>query len=308
MNVTLREFRARARESLKGFWGLALVAFFVANVVSFIESGLGCYTNIFGYNTGIEVATTIVTIVELLIAGPLAVGLAKLSLQIVRKENPEISTLFSQFKSNFVSCFILNVLKMLFIVLWTFLMIIPGVVAYYRYSFAEYIMADDPSISPMDAIRLSKEMTFGRKWRLFLLDLSFIGWWLLSALSLGIGTLFLTPYVGISKAEFYRQTKAEYYNKDMGSAATKICPRCLAVTELSAKFCQKCGYHFYVPNEQNEQNDSNADQTANSGNCDNNDVSNCGANQNDMCNTGSGNDACNNNCNNNNDSNDKGDA
>lgn len=265
MNIQIKEYRARARSSLKGYLSLAIVAFFVANALSLAQTVFENFISIFGAEgVGIEVISTILFAAALLISGPLAVGLAKLSLKIVRKDSPEFGVLFSQFKSNFIFCILLYILKTVFIVFWSFLFVIPGIVAYYRYRFAEYIMADNPDISPTDAINLSKEMTYGRKGKMLLLDLSFIGWWVLSIFTLGIGSFFLTPYIGISQAEFYEQAKAEYYSqKNNANIETKKCPNCMNLTDVSAKFCPVCGYHFDNSEAQNDSNKADTDGSSN---------------------------------------------
>jgi len=85
---------------------------------------------------------------------------------------------------------------------------LPGIIAGYRYSMALYILNDNPKISPMDAIKASKEMMKGYKWKLFCLQLSFVGWALLcSIFTLFIGFLWLIPYIQTSIANFYQNLK-----------------------------------------------------------------------------------------------------
>lgn len=87
---------------------------------------------------------------------------------------------------------------------WSLLFVIPGIVAAYRYSMATYIMAENPGMQATEAIERSKALMDGRKGDLFCLDLSFIGWALLATLTAGIGYLWLTPYMTVSRAAFYR--------------------------------------------------------------------------------------------------------
>lgn len=95
--------------------------------------------------------------------------------------------------------FVMNV----FLILWTLLLIIPGIIKSYAYRMVPYILADNPNIGVMRAIELSNEMTRGHKFDMFVLDLSFIGWYLLGALALGIGVLFVMPYENATNAELY---------------------------------------------------------------------------------------------------------
>jgi uncharacterized membrane protein len=89
------------------------------------------------------------------------------------------------------------------IFLWTLLLIIPGIIKAYAYRMVPYILADNPNIGVREAIALSCEMTRGHKFDMFVLDLSFIGWYLLGALALGIGVIFVMPYENATNAELY---------------------------------------------------------------------------------------------------------
>ena len=92
-------------------------------------------------------------------------------------------------------------------VLWTLLFVIPGIIKSFEYAIIPYILADDAEITSKEAFKKAKQMMKGNKWRLFKLEFSFIGWFLLCVLSLGIGTLFLIPYVNAAAAEFYVELK-----------------------------------------------------------------------------------------------------
>lgn len=101
-------------------------------------------------------------------------------------------------------------LKKLFIWLGYILLIVPGICLSYSYRMVEYILADEPDMKPMDALRKSKEMMQGNRWKAFVLDLSFLGWLVLNALTFGIlGIFYLTPYMTQTNAGLYRALKAE---------------------------------------------------------------------------------------------------
>jgi hypothetical protein len=87
--------------------------------------------------------------------------------------------------------------------LWFLLLIIPGIIKAYAYRMVPYILADNPNIGAKKAIELSNEMSDGHKFNMFVLDLSFIGWYLLGALALGVGILFVMPYENAANAELY---------------------------------------------------------------------------------------------------------
>lgn len=93
--------------------------------------------------------------------------------------------------------------KGVFNFLWYLLLIIPGIVKSYAYSMVPYLLTDNPHIGYKRALELSKEMTNGQKWNMFVLDLSFLGWYLLGLLACCIGVIFVTPYVDATRAELY---------------------------------------------------------------------------------------------------------
>ena len=100
--------------------------------------------------------------------------------------------------------------------LWSLLFVIPGIVADYSYSMTDYILAEHPDMTASEAIAASKAMMAGNKWRLFCLNMSFIGWALLSIFTLGIGILWLNPYQNVSVAAFYREISGTEKNYSEG--------------------------------------------------------------------------------------------
>ena len=101
-------------------------------------------------------------------------------------------------------------LTALFIWLWSLLLIIPGIIAAFSYAMVPFILDDNPEISGYEAIRRSKAMMKGHKFDLFYLLLSFIGWGILCMFTLGIGFLWLLPYMNTSIASFYEDIKADF--------------------------------------------------------------------------------------------------
>jgi len=94
-------------------------------------------------------------------------------------------------------------LKGVMIFLWTLLFIIPGIIKSYAYSMVPYILSDNPNIGAKRALQLSEQMTRGHKFDIFVLELSFLGWYLLGVLALVVGTFFVMPYEDATKAELY---------------------------------------------------------------------------------------------------------
>lgn len=103
------------------------------------------------------------------------------------------------------------------IFLWTLLLIIPGIIKGYAYRMVPYILADNPNIGYKRAVELSNAMTMGQKWDIWVLDLSFIGWYLLGAIALGVGILFVNPYSYATSAELYLKLREEALSKGLCS-------------------------------------------------------------------------------------------
>lgn len=87
--------------------------------------------------------------------------------------------------------------------LWSLLLVIPGIIKAYAYRMVPYILADNPNLGADNAITLSRQMMDGSKFNLFILELSFIGWYLLGLLALGLGMLFVNPYYNATEAQLY---------------------------------------------------------------------------------------------------------
>ena len=180
----------RARESLVGKWGLAVGTMFVYSLIVFAVQSIPKAGPVLG----------------LLIGGPMALGLVIFSLSLSRNQNPKFEQIFEGFK-RFGTALGTQLLVTLYTLLWTLLLIIPGIIAALSYSMTFYIMADNNSVGIRESIRMSKKMMMGYKWKLFCLGLRFIGWVLLCILTLGIGFLWLIPYMQISTAKFYDDIK-----------------------------------------------------------------------------------------------------
>ena len=104
-----------------------------------------------------------------------------------------------------------QLVKKVYIFLWGLLFVIPGIVKAYSYRMVPYVLAEDPFISHNDAILLSRRMMDGNKLSVFVLDLSYIGWYFLTALTAGLlGIFYVNPYVYATDAELYRILRKDY--------------------------------------------------------------------------------------------------
>lgn len=141
----------------------------------------------------------------MILVGPISFGIAKLFLkQTSDKKQMNIVGLFDGFNTDFTGNLILGLLRELFVFLWSLLLIVPGIIKYYQYSMAFYIKADHPEQDWRKCLDESKALTNGHKMELFVLDLSFIGWYIVGALCLGVGTLWVNAYHTATVAQFYR--------------------------------------------------------------------------------------------------------
>lgn len=120
-----------------------------------------------------------------------------------RQEPTQIRKLFSAFRGPYYNVVGAMFTTRLFVFLWGLLLVVPGIIKHYEYYFVPYILAENPHISGDRARQISSWMTRGEKWDIFVLELSFIGWYLLGSLFFGIGTFFVLPYQACTTAELY---------------------------------------------------------------------------------------------------------
>lgn len=182
------ELKTAAKTGLKGNWGVAILAVIVSGLIMCAAS------MVFGIG-------------QLIITGPVTVGLCVVFSSIARGEKTEFVSLFNGFK-NFVNTFLTGLLHTLFIALWSLLFCIPGIVKSYSYAMTFFIQKDHPEMSGTEAITASREMMQGHKWELFVLDLSFIGWYCLVGLTFGLLSFYVVPYHNATRAAYYEKLKA----------------------------------------------------------------------------------------------------
>jgi len=144
---------------------------------------------------------------QIFVGNVITFGYTLYTRRISAGESASIRDLFLGFR-RFSRVVLVYFLTGLFVSLWSLLLVFPGIMAYYRYRFAPYILMENPDISAMDAIRASKAMTCGYKGALFVLDLSFLGWFILIALTMGILGCWKLPYYYISLSETYFYIKS----------------------------------------------------------------------------------------------------
>lgn len=196
---SISELRTAARGSLKGNWGKSILAVVIFMIISAIIAGVGSFKGI-GW---------VLELLYFVLVGSWVSGILAYFLKLVRDESPSLRLLFSQLPRLF-AFFKLYFLVALYTFLWTLLLIVPGIIASFRYSLSFYIMIDNPEMTATEVINRSKAMMQGHKMKYFLLFLSFIGWYLLSIVTIGIGFLWLIPYIYATQASFYEDLRLAY--------------------------------------------------------------------------------------------------
>ena len=209
------ELRAQARERLEGRWGTFVLMTFLMLVIQTIlqiPGYIGSLLEILSpENVLASLSFSNISNILSLLALPLSWGLTVSLLRNHREESVDLENLFDGFRGGrYTRVFCALFLVRLFTFLWTLLLIIPGIMKAFSYALTPYILLDEPELSARQAITRSCEIMQGRRWKLFCLSLSFIGWGILSLLTFGIGFLWLAPYMNASIAAFYEDARAEY--------------------------------------------------------------------------------------------------
>lgn len=240
------DFRELARRALSGKWGSAVLTTLVASILgadimmnggsstsgitnsvtNVVNRGNGdgssydgildsmsitSMTYILGAVMAVVSILIIVGLVQYVIGSFVSLGLIQYNLDLIDGKDVEFGQIFSK-ASMFGKAFWLRLRMGIFTFLWTLLFIIPGIIKSYAYSMSGFILAENPEMTAKEAMQVSEEMMAGNKWRLFCLQFSFIGWQILCILSLGIGSLWLTPYMNVATAAFYDEISREPLN------------------------------------------------------------------------------------------------
>jgi len=180
------ELKSASRESLRGNLGAAVLLLLVAYAANVISA--------------------LAIVGPLIVGGPLALGASLFFLNLAKRQDPEIADLFSGFKQ-FVEAFVAYVFIAIFVILWSLLLIVPGIMAAIRYSQTWFIMIDNPGISGREAIKRSMALMKGHEGEYFVLHLSFFWWHCLGIITFGIGYVYVLPYLATALSGYYLRLK-----------------------------------------------------------------------------------------------------
>ncbi len=232
MEFPRKQIKANARAALSGYyWPCVgyplLVALIIGVVAAFVTFAFNILT-VLGYTSGsagvligaffgllaIDIAVTLVSLV-------IAAGDCLFFYRAYRAERPEFGTFFEGFKNGQTWHIIGGLLLMcLKIFLWSLLFFVPGIIKAYEYSMVPYLIIDEPKLTVSECFKASKQMTTGYKGGLFVLDLSFIGWALLSSITCCIvGIFYVFPYYSLASAGAYDFLKVTRFEQQASQEA-----------------------------------------------------------------------------------------
>lgn len=210
-----KSLMAAARSALSGNWGMAVLGYvlyfiLVMSFTLFVYSSV-LFVSVVSMASGanaeaaVNVMQFFAQMVEMLVSGAFMVGFMGFFLGIAQQGEARLELLFVGFQRFFKS-FGVYFFYTLFILLWSLLLIIPGIIAAFRYAMVFFIIADDEDCGVFEAFSRSKEMMKGNKWKFFCLHWRFFGWALL-CLVIPFGWLWLVPYIQTSFAKFYEDVR-----------------------------------------------------------------------------------------------------
>lgn len=188
--MTRAELKSVAKEQIKGKIGILFVMTLI----------------IFGIALACAFIPLVGTIASFIITPAFGLSFCIVYLKLIKKEDVSVGDIFSGFNQTGRALW-LNILITVFTFLWTCLLIIPGIIKQYAYSMSYYVLADNPELTAREALSKSKEIMNGHKMDLFVLQLSFIGWYFLIGITFGLAGIYVIPYINATTANFYNSIK-----------------------------------------------------------------------------------------------------
>lgn len=194
--------KEKSKQQLKENLIISIITVFIANFfinASTLNEGITLFNG--------KKSSLSLDLITLLFAGVITTGLNTFLLKIVKNSGiPEIKDLFSHFNI-YLKTLGLYILIAVISSIGFILLIVPGIILLIMFSQSFFILAEDPSKTIKDCMLESKEMMYGHKSEYFVLQLSFIGWYFLVIITLGLASFWVNPYVQITNANYYLQIK-----------------------------------------------------------------------------------------------------
>ena len=188
--MTRIELKSAAKEQISGKIGILFVMMLIVGVIG----GACAFIPVLG-----PIGTLIIT-------SAFEISLCMIYLKLAKNEEISIGDLFNGFNITGKAIWLM-IITQFFTFLWSLLFVIPGIIKAYSYYMAPYILADNPELTANEALSKSKEIMDGHKFDLFVLQLSFFWWYMLSAITFGIAYIYVIPYVSATTANFYNSIK-----------------------------------------------------------------------------------------------------
>lgn len=161
----------------------------------------------------VTVSTILSSLLMAFVAGPIIVGEHRFFLESTQYRFDIREMLYGFTSGKYLNIVVTMIFKEILLALWTMLFVIPGIIKSFSYFFVPFILAENPGLSPSQAIKISCRITKGNKWEIFLLELSFVLWYILGALAFGIGIFFVMPYHRASQAQLYVALRSRALDK-----------------------------------------------------------------------------------------------
>lgn len=221
MKKKAKFFRDAAWAQLKGNWGHAVLFTLVFFLINTALGTFGVISELISAGVISEVVDSLWLelldfLLSLFVALPLSYGVSVSFLEYVRTNDLNIGRMFDAFKANYGRAIGVSLLEGLVCLLGLIVLIVPGVIFAIAVSMSFYILKDNPELGVIDVIKRSIQMMKGHKMEYFCLGLSFIGWIILGILTLGIGFMWIYPYICTANAHFYEYVKEDYESRVNG--------------------------------------------------------------------------------------------
>ena len=221
MKKKAKFFRDAAWAQLKGNWGHAVLFTLVFFLINIALGTFGVISELISAGVISEVVDSLWLelldfLLSLFVVLPLSYGLSVSFLEYVRTNDLNIGRMFDAFKANYGRAIGVSLSVGVICLLGLIVLIVPGVIFAIAVSMSFYILKDNPELGVIDVIERSIQMMKGHKMEYFCLGLSFIGWIILGILTLGIGFMWIYPYICTANAHFYEYVKEDYESRVNG--------------------------------------------------------------------------------------------
>lgn len=209
----IMKMKRRSLDALKGNWGKAILLTVLISIITVLIPTAMDIQRSGGVEPWVneEAPGSLFSFVYEIVLMPFYVGVSWFYISLVRKEKAQIRNIFKIYQDGRLTLKLIwtYIVMIFFILLWTLLLIVPGIIKSISYSQTLYILRDHPEYSATEAITESRRLMDGYKWKYVLFLLSFIGWFLLTAITFGLAWFFVGPYFSAAQAVFYDELKEQ---------------------------------------------------------------------------------------------------